>query len=1574
MGAVLALALAGAVVVAVPTPTVTAAVSPAPVPEVVPSLKSWVGARTSEKLELSAGSRVVVAAGDGLKHFSDDFFSTVMGGLTDPDKAGLSEAQKKAAVLALADSVQATAHHTASRRTLEQVAAKVAADLKQLTGLDVAVVTASATVTPRAGDVVLDLVSSSDAALGAEGYELEIGDRAVIRANSTSGVFYGSRTLLQMLALGGQSPWQVSRGTARDWPDVPVRMIHKDAGRKFWEPEHLRDGFRRMGWVKLNSFKLHSSDLVGVRLYDQGASTWSGAVFAAPTGGTATAVGATGSTGAPAGVLVTPGDKKLTVSWGAPSGDAEVNGYRAQIRPSGGAWSTAWYKTSPGHGTAYKTVADRSHTFAGLANGAAYEVRVSAETGFPGYLDGYGGSQDPGARDVWYQKSDIEDLEAWAAENHVSIMPGFEFPGHATPFNEFYETGIGAGDKPCRDVWVSDFVLDITSDRAVAQSKALLEHFSSWFSGPYVHLGGEEVPNYSGGDVNQCPRVAEHLAATANVSTFGDAMAVYFRDVNQTVRDMGKSMVIYSGLENLGASRARQPLDSDIVIMDYYLNNYAYYGGRPGSSGTRHKFMNINPDWDVYLTPSFWHRLWPDEEWMYDTWALDWGKYTGYMSHAVSIWGDYNYWADDEMFEQFLRTARAVLSERTWNIAATPDDIDSFRRRFDAVGDPPDYAGPPPRARVDDGRPSHHWGFEDDVSSRPPGWFADDVATQIFLRDQAGQLHGASHQYGVARVYYRPEVDTADKKAGNSSWEFDGDNDAVGLGGVDLEAPWTMAAWVKRAVNRAGSHLLVSRVPQGWRNISLQVQDTAYLGMQDVDGVACHFNYTVPLDTWAHLAVSTTDTTSTLYVDGVAQAKTCSSMPLPLGFIGVGGNVFRGHLDDLKVWDEALSAKQVQAIADGINITAEPAAPILEAPTVSRESSTAFSVEWSEPPSAGVEITGYGVRYREQGQESWTGVDHSGTATSAVIADLPVIADDGNDDVTAAKAFEFQVRARTRNGDGPWSASGTAIQWENSAPRIIRTTADLLAVTENWAGPLTLSSVPVHEPDGDQVAWSVGGTHAHLVSVDPGTGEMSASAANPIDFESLTVGDRGRQFTFDLIVTDPHDETDSASITYLVFDLAEPPAAPAAPTVTAPSATSLAVSWSAPANTGPPISGYDVRYSSDGGATWTSWQPGAAITSTSVSVTGLAAGTAYRVQVRARNAEGVGAWSLAAGVDGPISPPDDAATAPPAKPAAPAVSPNTESAASQVRVAWSAPGASVVGGYDVRVRRVGGAAWTTTRNLGSSVTALVSASLDEGAEYEAQVRAKNSQGAGPWSNSGTGFTKGVVVSPGELSVYEGDGGGQERTYTVRLGSEPVLAPGESGTPTVTVAVRSSDSTLADVSPASLSFTGGAGGTWSTPQTVTVTTKPAIDDSEENGKRSITVTNTPSGADYDTAAPDSIAAKSVTLHVVDDDDDPIPPATPKLSRSATATHDSLEVSWLPPAENGAPTIGYHLQYRTRDGDGTWTDHPHDGTATTATITALAADTAYIVQVRAWNHGGNSPWYWWTYRTSTNSESS
>ena len=99
----------------------------------------------------------------------------------------------------------------------------------------------------------------------------------------------------------------------------------------------------------------------------------------------------------------------------------------------------------------------------------------------------------------------------------------------------------------------------------------------------------------------------------------------------------------------------------------------------------------------------------------------------------------------------------------------------------------------------------------------------------------------------------------------------------------------------------------------------------------------------------------------------------------------------------------------------------------------------------------------------------------------------------------------------------------------------------------------------------------------------------------------------------------------SRAIRVRVADEEEPPAAPAAPVVTAEGSDSLKVSWREPENRGPEIVDYEVRYREGGEAGYS--DGGHKGTGLEVRLSGLKEGTAYQVQVRAVNQEGISEWS-----------------------------------------------------------------------------------------------------------------------------------------------------------------------------------------------------------------------------------------------------------------------------------------------------------------------------------------------------------
>ena len=177
-------------------------------------------------------------------------------------------------------------------------------------------------------------------------------------------------------------------------------------------------------------------------------------------------------------------------------------------------------------------------------------------------------------------------------------------------------------------------------------------------------------------------------------------------------------------------------------------------------------------------------------------------------------------------------------------------------------------------------------------------------------------------------------------------------------------------------------------------------------------------------------------------------------------------------------------------------------------------------------------------------------------------------------------------------------------------------------VVENNNISTLVAKVLALDSDGDTLAYTLSGPDAESFSIpDAAVGAIQANVA--FDYETK------RSYEVTVTATDPQGLNDSTTLTITVTDTDEPPAAPGAPTVSAKAGTtdSLDVIWVAPANDGPAITDYDYRHrTASPQGRWTE-VTNTTITGTTATITGLADGTSYDVQVRATNDEGTGDWS-----------------------------------------------------------------------------------------------------------------------------------------------------------------------------------------------------------------------------------------------------------------------------------------------------------------------------------------------------------
>ncbi|MFQ4147664.1 family 20 glycosylhydrolase [Arthrobacter sp. LAPM80] len=137
----------------------------------------------------------------------------------------------------------------------------VALDQSRHLGMNHAPEIVVGTGTARSGDIVLQL-GTVPSLTSEEGYKLQVDGAVTITGPSDTGVFYGTRTLLQSLASSGGA----QSATVLDEPAKPERSLHVDAARKYYSPAWFKQVIRDMASIKLNQLQYHFSENEGFRL------------------------------------------------------------------------------------------------------------------------------------------------------------------------------------------------------------------------------------------------------------------------------------------------------------------------------------------------------------------------------------------------------------------------------------------------------------------------------------------------------------------------------------------------------------------------------------------------------------------------------------------------------------------------------------------------------------------------------------------------------------------------------------------------------------------------------------------------------------------------------------------------------------------------------------------------------------------------------------------------------------------------------------------------------------------------------------------------------------------------------------------------------------------------------------------------------------------------------------------------------------------------------------------------------------------------------------------------------------
>ena len=167
---------------------------------------------------------------------------------------------------------------------------------------------------------------------------------------------------------------------------------------------------------------------------------------------------------------------------------------------------------------------------------------------------------------------------------------------------------------------------------------------------------------------------------------------------------------------------------------------------------------------------------------------------------------------------------------------------------------------------------------------------------------------------------------------------FDGVDDWVTVNdsaSLDLTTGMTLEAWVYPTVDMTQWATVILKEQPGGALYELYANSDQ---SQPLTSVTVGRRYRVLpggpwllANTWTHLAATYDGTTQRLYVNGTQVAQRAqtgpievSSDPLRLGGNGIWGDFFKGHIDEVRVYERALSAAEINADLNSAIATSAP--------------------------------------------------------------------------------------------------------------------------------------------------------------------------------------------------------------------------------------------------------------------------------------------------------------------------------------------------------------------------------------------------------------------------------------------------------------------------------------------------------------------------------------------------------------------------------------------------------------------------------------------------------------------------
>ncbi len=357
-----------------------------------------------------------------------------------------------------------------------------------------------------------------------------------------------------------------------------------------------------------------------------------------------------------------------------------------------------------------------------------------------------------------------------------------------------------------------------------------------------------------------------------------------------------------------------------------------------------------------------------------------------------------------------------------------------------------------------------------------------------------------------------------------------------------------------------------------------------------------------------------------------------------------------------------------------------------------------MNLKWTDPSDTTISKYQYRQKEGSNNYGGWTDIgSSSATTTTHTVTGL-----------TNGTQYTFKIRAVNSVGDGLESDEATATATPPpAAPTNLAATVGNQSVALKWTDPsdTTISKYQYRQKEG---------SNNYGVWTDIGSSSATTTS------HTITGLTNETEYTFQLRAVNPAGAGSSSTV---MANLTAP-GKPSNFTAQALDGTRVFLGWTNPSNAS--ISKYQYRQK-EGSNNYGGWTDigSSSATTTSHTVTGLTSGTQYTFKIRAVNPVGNGTES------------DEVSVTPRPRPAKPSGFAAT-AGDQQVLLEWTDPSDTNITTYQIRKKTETDSVfeiWGNINKSGANTTSHTVGNLTTGVEYSFQIRAVNSTGGSPPSDT-----------------------------------------------------------------------------------------------------------------------------------------------------------------------------------------------------------------------------------------------